>query len=74
MSKVMDRRDLMIRWKCSLRTVVRFESKYRLEPITFTGLEPVFDAEDVRKAEQRRLADRRRAIAKLRASRIGGKR
>ena len=51
---------------CSVKTMVRIERRYRLDPVTYTGLEPVFEEGDVKKAQFRRMADKRKQLAKLR--------
>lgn len=66
---VLTRRDLMARLGVSsVRSVARFEKRYRLQPVNFIGLEPVFDPRDVVAAESRRLTDRRRILARQAAA------
>lgn len=67
--QVLTRREIAARWgNCSVRTVARAEKQFGLEPVTYIGLEPVFSLADVAKCEQRRMAHKRRTIAKLAAT------
>lgn len=52
---------------CSVKTMTRIERRYGLKPVTYTGLEPVYEASDIRKAQFRRMADKRKTLSKLRA-------
>lgn len=66
-AKLLTRKEAAGVLGCSVKTMVRIERKYRLEPITYTGLEPVFEEAEVKKAQFRRMADRRKQISKMRA-------
>ena len=66
-SKLLTRKEAAGVLGCSVKTMVRIERRYRLEPITYTGLEPVFEESQVKKAQFRRMADRRKQISKMRA-------
>jgi len=65
--KLLTRKEASAVLGCSVKTMTRIERRYRLQPVTYTGLEPVFSEADVRKAEFRRMADRRKQISKMRA-------
>ena len=67
MTKLLTRKEAAGVLGCSVKTMVRIERKYRLAPITYTGLEPVFEESEVKKAQFRRMADRRKQISKMRA-------
>lgn len=67
-SNLLTRRDLAERLGgVSNKTVVRFERQFGLEAVSYIGLEPVFDPADVLKAEARRIAHRRRTLARMAA-------
>lgn len=66
---VLTRRDIAARWGVqSTRTIARAEKRYGLTAVSFIGLEPVFALADVLKAEQRRIQDRRRTLARMATS------
>ncbi len=65
-SRLLTRKEAAGVLGCSVKTMVRIERRYRLDPVTYTGLEPVFSEADVKKAQFRRMADRRKQIAKMR--------
>ena len=67
MRKLLTRKEASALLGCSAKTMVRIERRYRLKPITYTGLEPVYDEKDVRAADFRRMADKRKTLSKLRA-------
>lgn len=67
MRKLLTRKEASALLGCSVKTMVRIERRYRLKPITYTGLEPVYDEKDVRAADFRRMADKRKTLSKLRA-------
>lgn len=63
------RKDICRRWgNCSVRTVARAERKFRMRPLNFIGLEPIFTLAEVLKAENARMQDRRRTLGKLAAA------
>lgn len=65
---LLTRRDLAERLGgVSQKTVVRFERQFGLAAVSYIGLEPVFDPADVQKAEARRIAHRRRVLARMAA-------
>lgn len=65
--KLLTRKEASALLGCSVKTMVRIEKRYRLKPITYTGLEPVYAEKDVRAADFRRMADKRKTLSKLRA-------
>lgn len=65
--KLLTRKEASALLGCSVKTMVRIERRYRLKPITYTGLEPVYYEKDVRAADFRRMADKRKTLSKLRA-------
>jgi len=66
--ELLTRRDIAARLGgCSQKTVVRFERQFGLEAVSYIGLEPVFDPADVLKAEARRIAHRRKTLARMAA-------
>jgi hypothetical protein len=66
-SRLLTRKEASALLGCSVKTMTRIERRYRLDPVTYTGLEPVFDEGDVKKAQFRRMADKRKQLSKLRA-------
>lgn len=70
--KLLTRKEASAVLGCSVKTMTRIEQRYRLTPVTYTGLEPVFDEGDVRKAQFRRMADKRKQISKMRVQGKGG--
>ena len=66
--KLLTRKEASAFLGCSVKTMTRIERKYHLEPVTYTGLEPVFEEAAVKKAQFRRMADKRKTLSKLRAS------
>ena len=78
--------DLMERWQSSKRTVERHVKRFGLQPVDWTGREPVFELADVVRMEARRVEHLRRVYrygqgaqivtvkeAKLRAGKGGGR-
>jgi len=66
-SRLLTRKEASALLGCSVKTMTRIERRYRLAPVTYTGLEPVFAESEVRKAQFRRMADKRKQLSKLRA-------
>lgn len=49
----LQKKDLAQRWKCCLKTVDRRIKRLGLVPVTFTGNQPVFDQDQLLKAEDK---------------------
>lgn len=64
--RLLTRKEAAALLGCSVKTMTRMERKYSIPAVTYTGLEPVFEESEVRKAEFRRMADKRKTLAKLR--------
>lgn len=72
MKKLLTRKEASALLRCSVKTMVRIERQFGLRPVTYTGLEPVFEEGAVRAADFRRMAHKRKTIAKM-AARRGAK-
>lgn len=72
MKRLLTRKEASALLKCSVKTMVRIERQFGLRPVTYTGLEPVFEEGAVRRADFQRMAHKRKTIAKL-AARKGAK-
>ena len=76
------KKDLAVRWDCSVRTVEREVKKYGLIPADFIGQQPVWDEASVARMEERRKAAKMakagypvdKIISTKEAKRIAGRR